>query len=192
MSVHQKIEPKVVNGIPVDDVQALIQSVASDPAKGATRWRVASNWRERTHSRAQVDCFSIGNQRVERQFTFDVDEPNQLGGANGYANPQEYLLGALNACLIAGFTALCALHGYALERLEIVTEGDIDLRGFLGLDASVSPGYDALTTTVTVKGSASPEEFQEVFDMAVATSPNVHNISRPVALATSLDVITDR
>ena len=192
MSVHQKIESQVVNGIHVDDVQTLIQSVAADPVKGATHWRVASAWRERMHSRAQVDGFAIGGQKVERQFAFDVDEPHQLGGANGYANPQEYLLGSLNACLIAGFTALCALHGYALERLEIVTEGDIDLRGFLGLDASVSPGYDALTTTVTVKGSASPAEFQKVFEMAVATSPNVHNIRRPVALSTSLDVIADR
>jgi uncharacterized OsmC-like protein len=192
MSVHQKIEPAVVNGVPVEDVRALVQSVAADPAKGATHWRVASAWRERMHSRAQVDGFAIGGRRIERQFAFDVDDPNQLGGGNGFANPQEYLLGALNACLIAGFTALCALHGYEIKRLEIVTEGDIDLRGFLGLDASVSPGYDALTTTLTVKGSASPEEFQKLFEMAVATSPNVHNISRPIALATSLHVITDR
>ncbi len=187
-----KIAANVVNGIPVDDVQALIQSVSADPAKGATRWRVASAWREGTHSRAQVDGFVIGGQPVQRQFTFDTDEPVQLGGANGYANPQEYLLGSLNACLIAGFTALCALHGYALERFEIVTEGDIDLRGFLGLDASISPGYDALKTTLTVKGSASPEDFRKVFDMAVATSPNVHNITRPVALACALEVVTDR
>jgi len=189
MSMPVKIETNVVNGIHVDDVQALIESVAADPANGATRWRVASAWRGRMHSRAQVDGFAIGPQVVQRKFDFDIDEPLQLGGANGFANPQEYLLGALNACLIAGFTALCALHGYWIERLEVVTEGDIDLRGFLGLDGAVSPGYDALKTTLTVEGSASPEDFRKVFDMAVATSPNVHNIRRPVALTTTLAVI---
>ena len=34
---------------------------------------------------------------------------------------------------ITGYTALCALQGIALQKLEITTEGDIDLRGFFGL-----------------------------------------------------------
>ena len=182
-------KPEIVNGIHVDDIETLIQEVVTEPAKGATHWRVASAWSERMHSRARVDGFTIGSQVVQRRFEFETDEPLQLGGADGFANPQEYLLGSLNACLIAGFTALCALHGYAIERLEVVTEGDIDLRGFLGLDGSVSPGYDALKSTLTVEGSASPDDFRKVFDMAIATSPNVHNIRRPVALTTGLVVI---
>src|ERR1700759_4282404 len=110
MSVVQKIAPAVVNGVHVQDVHALVDSIAADPAKAATRWRVASTWQGRMHSRSQVDGFEMGGQRVERRFAFDVDEPNQLGGDNRYANPQEHLLGALNACLIAGFTALCAVN----------------------------------------------------------------------------------
>jgi hypothetical protein len=189
MTIQQKIQANTVNGICVDDVQALIAGVAAKPAAGATHWRVASSWREAMHSQAHVDGFAIGGQTVQRQFAFDVDEPLQLAGANAYANPQEYLLGALNACLIAGFTVLCAMHGYRLDSLAVVTEGDIDLRGFLGLDTSVSPGYDALKTTLTVKGSASAEEFRTIFDIALATSPNVHNLTRPIALTSSLEVI---
>ena len=34
--------------------------------------------------------------------------------------------------MIVGYTALCALQGITLQKLEITTEGDIDLRGFLG------------------------------------------------------------
>ena len=189
MTIQQKIQANVVNGIHVDDVQALIQSVSADAANGATHWRVASTWREAMHSQARVDGFAIGGQTVPRAFAFDIDEPLQLAGANAYANPQEYLLGALNACLIAGFTVLCAMHGYAIDSLEIVTEGDIDLRGFLALDTSVSPGYDALKTTMTVKGSATPEQFRQVFDMTVATSPNLHNVRRPIAVTPTLEVI---
>jgi uncharacterized OsmC-like protein len=112
----------------------------------------------------------------------EVDEPLELGGTNLSANPQEYLLAALNACMTVGFTALCALNDIEIERLEVVTEGDIDLRGFFGLDPAVSPGYDALNTTLRVKGSASPEEFEHIFQTMLATSPNVHNITRPIAL----------
>ena len=191
MTVQRKIQADSVNGVRVKDVRSLIESVGADPANGATHWRVASRWLGAVHSQARVDGFTIGGQAVQRGFAFDVDEPVQLAGADAYANPQEYLLGALNACLLAGFTVLCALHGYGIESIEIVTEGDIDLRGFLGLDASVRPGYDALKTTMTVKGSASADEFRKVFDIAVATSPNVHNIRRPISLTSSIEVLID-
>jgi uncharacterized OsmC-like protein len=177
-----------VNGIPVEDVRALMGHVAADPAAGVTRWRVASKWEGRMRSSAQVDGFEIGGHAVPRPFRMEVDEPLELGGANHFANPQEYLLTALNACMTVGFTALCALHGIELEVLEIVTEGDIDLRGFFGLDASVSPGYEHLDTCLHVRGSASPAEFQKIFELMLATSPNVHNVTRPIALKACLTV----
>jgi uncharacterized OsmC-like protein len=177
-----------VNGIPVSDVQALIEAVQLDPAAGMTRWRVANTWQGGARSTAKVEGFEIGAEHVRRPFEVEVDEPLQLGGTNLYANPQEYLLGALNACMTVGFTALCALHGIEIERLEIVTEGDIDLRGFFGLDPSISPGYDRLETTVTVRGAAPAAEFQRIFEMMLATSPNFHNISRPIDVTPKLIV----
>ena len=84
--------------------------------------------------------------------------------------------------MIVGYTALCALNDIRIDKLEITTEGDIDLRGFLGLDPNVSPGYDSLEYTVTIKGDASEEKFREIHDMVMATSPNFHNISKAIQL----------
>lgn len=181
--------PTTVNGIPVDAVRGLIDAVADAPAAGATRWRVTNHWRGRMRSRATVEGFSIGGQPVNRAFQMYVDEPLELGGTNMDANPQEYLLAALNACMIVGFTALCALEGHEIEHLEIATEGDIDLRGFLGLDAAVSPGYDGLSTTLWVKGAASAEQFQQIFETMLATSPNFHNVTKPVPVTPRLVVL---
>ena len=122
------------------------------PAKGMTHWRVASSWQGGTHSRAQVDGFVIGGANVPRRFAIDMDEPFEIGGGNAYANPQEYLLAAMNACMIVGYTALCALQGIALQKLEITTEGDIDLRGFFGLDPAVPAGYRELKSRVVIQG----------------------------------------
>ena len=186
MNTTTKIPP--VNGIPVADVQALIEAVSADSSAGMTRWRVANTWRGGTTSRAHVDGFEIGGKHVCRSFGFDIDEPRELGGTNTVPNPQEYLLGALNACMTAGFVVLCALHGIKISRLEIATEGDIDLRGFLGIDASVSPGYDRLDSTVTVEGSATPQEFERILRAMVATSPNFHNVSRAIRVTPKLVV----
>lgn len=172
----------VVNGINVDDVRALIEGVKADQAKGMTHWKVASTWRGRTQSHAQVESFGIGGTEVRRSFGFDIDEPAELGGGNAFANPQEYLLAALNACMIVGYSALCALHGISLEKLEIESEGDIDLRGFFGLDPGVPAGYESLAYTVRIKGDGSPEQFASIHEMVIATSPNFYNLSRAVVL----------
>ena len=181
--------PNVVNGINVDDLFALIEGVKRDAANGKTNWRVTTVWQGQTRSRAQVEGFGIGGEQVPRRFTIDIDEPCELGGTNRFANPQEHLIAALNACLTVGYVAQCAVRGITLESLEIQTDGEIDLRGFLGIDPAVLPGYENLSTLVRIKGSATRQEFAEIHEAVMATSPNFYNVSRPVALKPTLVVV---
>jgi uncharacterized OsmC-like protein len=176
----------VVNGIDTDAVHTLIENVEANPGQGMTHWQVASTWQGGTHSRARVDSFAIGGTSVPRRFSIDIDEPLELGGGNAYANPQEYLLAALNACMMVGYTALCALQGITLQKLEITSEGDIDLRGFFGLDPSVTPGYRELRTRVVIKGDGTEEQLQKIHELVLATSPNFYNITRAVAVVPAL------
>ena len=180
------VEPTVVNGINVDDLFALIDGVKRDAAKGMTRWHVSTSWQGQTRSRTQVEGFGIGGEQVARRFAIDIDEPHELGGSNRFANPQEHLLAALNACMTVGYAAQCAVRGIRLDSLEIETDGDIDLRGFLGLDASVKPGYDELVVTVRLKAAASPLQLERVHDFVCRTSPNRFNVSQPVRLRSRL------
>ena len=183
-----KTKPNVINGLNVDDVTALIESVQENPANGATQWKVASVWGGRTHNRSTVSSFHIGGEAIKREFQIDIDEPEQLGGANQFANPQEHLLAALNSCMMVGYVALCSLKGIQLESLEIDVEGDIDLRGFLALEDGVAPGYESLAYTVRIKGDAPPEAFEEIHQAVMQTSPNFYNLSRAVPLKAKLKV----
>lgn len=67
-----------------------------------------------------------------------VDEPFELLGENTAPNPQEYLMTALNTCVTVGYVAGAAVRGIMLETLEIKTKGELDLRGFLGIDDTVT------------------------------------------------------
>jgi len=117
-----------------------------------------------------------------------MDEPFEIGGGNAHANPQEYLLAAMNACMIVGYTALCALQGISLQKLEITTEGDIDLRGFFGLDPAVPAGYRELKSRVVIKGDGTEEQFQKIHQMVLATSPNFFNITRAIRVMPELTI----
>jgi len=187
MSTQVKtIKPNVVNGINVDDLMTLLSSVEQDASKGKTNWHVSTTWQGQTRSRAEVSGFGIGGEEIARQFSFDIDEPCELGGSNAFANPQEHLIAALNACLTVGYVAQCAIRGITLEKLEIETEGEIDLRGFLGIDTHVPPGYESLNYTVYIKGDGTDAQFKEIHEAVMATSPNFYNLANAVMLKPTL------
>jgi uncharacterized OsmC-like protein len=188
MNAPMKTAPNMVNGLNVDDLLALIESVKQDSAKGKTHWRVSTVWQGQAKSRSQIEGFAIGGEPVARQFSIDIDEPIELGGSNRFANPQEHLIAALNACMTVGYAAQCAVRGIKLESLVIETAGEIDLRGFLGIDPAVPQGYENLGYTVRIKGSGTAQQFAEVHEAVMATSPNFYNMSRPVTLKPALIV----
>ena len=186
--MNTTIEDTQVNGLDVEYLTTAIEAITADPAKGQTHWQVISRWRGGTRSDTSVKTYSIGGHRVAKDFTIRIDEPYELGGTNQFANPQEYLLAALNACMIVGYSAVCALQGIKLDELSIETEGDIDLRGFLGIDTTVRPGYESLRYTVRIKGDATPEQFEKVHEVVKATSPNRFNVATAIALKSTLVV----
>jgi uncharacterized OsmC-like protein len=179
---------RIVNGIDVDELTASIGEIAKDPAKAHTRWKVTTSWKGGTRSETQVDGYEIGGQYVKKNFRIQTDEPLELGGTNLAANPQEVLMAALNACMTVGYTALCSLEGITLEELRIETQGDIDLRGFLGLDPNVKPGYDEIQYRVHIRGNGTPEQFRNIHERVIATSPNRFNLANPIRLKAGLVV----
>lgn len=179
---------QMLNGVDAEFLRQSIETIAADPSMGKTHWSVATHWKGGTRSDSHVEGYRIGGQYVEKDFTVHIDEPLELGGTNQFANPQEYLLSALNACMMVGYVAVCALEGIELQELRIETRGEIDLRGFLGIDPNVKPGYDELQYTVHIKGDATPEQFRKVHEFVTATSPNRFNVATAIPLNARLMV----
>jgi uncharacterized OsmC-like protein len=177
-----------VNGLDVEALAGVVREIEQDPAKGQVEFRVRSEWKGQTRSRSFVDSYTIGGQQVHRSFVIDADEPFELLGRNTAPNPQELLMTALNACITVGYVAGASVKGIALEKVEVETQGALDLRGFLGIDASVVPGYHTIRYVVRIKGDGTPEQFQEIHETVARTSPNYFNISRPVKIDARLVV----
>jgi len=178
----------IINGINTSEVEQLIQDVARNPKAGRAGFCVATNWKGGTKTETTVSHWSLGGVTKRRDFTIRSDEPTELGGTNTNPNPQEILMAGLNACMMVGYAAICSLKGIVLESIEIETEGELDLRGFFGLDPAVKPGYSELHYTVRIRGNGTPEQFREIHEAVMATSPNFSNIASPVRLVPTLIV----
>ena len=177
-----------INGVDTVGLKCLVDAAAPGGQKAEVGFNVATQWRGGMKSESAVTSYKFGGETVEKHFSIRSDEPCELCGDNTSPNPQELLIAALNSCMIVGYVAGATVHGIALENLSIETEGDLDLRGFLGLDSKVKPGYDELHYTVRIKGDGTPEQFAQIHETVMATSPNRWNLSQPVRLVANLVV----
>ncbi len=176
------------NDIDVPALKEVIQAVSEDASKGKVKFHVTTGWTGQTSSTTKVHAMQLGGETVERSFSIRADEPPELLGSNTAPNPQELLFSAMNACMLVGYVVGASFKGITLEKLEIETQGELDLRGFLGIDESVKPGYDSIQYTVRIKGNGTKEQFQEIHDTVVKTSPNRFNMASPIRLDGTLIV----
>jgi organic hydroperoxide reductase OsmC/OhrA len=66
-----------------------------------------------------------------------------VGGGGSGACSGDLLLGALAACAQITCQMVAAAMGIPTERIEVTVEGDLDLRGTLGIAKDVSVGFAA-------------------------------------------------
>jgi uncharacterized OsmC-like protein len=95
----------------------------------------------------------------------------------------ESVLSALASCLSVGFAYNAAAQGIKLDALSFELEGDIDLRGFLGLSDQVSPGYSNIQVTCRIDSDASKAKVDALVDYVKRTSPVLDIIQRAVPVA---------
>lgn len=171
-----------VNGIDLQALEDTVAAINEDAHCGAVAFRVKTEWKGQTRSESTVESYDIGGKTVARSFTIAADEPHELLGTNAAPNPQELLMSAINACMTVGYVAQASVRGITLDSCRIETDGELDLRGFLGLDDKVPAGYRRLNYTVTIEGDGTREQYEEIHRAVMATSPNYFNMARPIEM----------
>ena len=177
-----------VNGLDLQALGEVVEAIEADAGKAQVGFDVVTRWKGQTRSETVVEGFTLGGKRYERQHRVVADEPCELFGTDSAPNPQELLMAAFNACIMVGYVAGAATRGVRLDSVEIRTRGTLDLRGFLGLSDQVAPGYEAIDYDVRIKGDGTAEQFEEIHQAVMKTSPNYFNFSRPIRMNGSLHV----
>ncbi|MBW7957331.1 MAG: OsmC family protein [Deltaproteobacteria bacterium] len=145
--------PEVLNGIDLNKLFTSVDALKNNPELAKFKFRLHNRWMGGGHNRSRVSGFFGLSQenRHKQPFELDGDEPEMLAGTDQGANPVEHLLNALAACLTTTMVYHAALRNIKIDELESELEGDIDLRGFLGLSNDVRRGYQDIRVTFRVK-----------------------------------------
>ncbi len=181
-------QPVPMNGVDTPKLFATIAAVADQRPLAKFQFRAEGRWLEGTHMRSTMSGFfgAGGEMRRRAVFEADADHPGVLCGEDQGPTPVEYLLHALAACLTAGIANIAAARGVTLHNVECAVEGDIDLRGILGLSEEVRNGFQAIRVTCTLQGDASPEMLRKILDQSRARSAVFDVLTRGVPVSITM------
>jgi uncharacterized OsmC-like protein len=180
------------NGVDMNQMFGTLDAIAADPALGRFQFRVSNEWIDGAHNRSTIQRFYGAGQEDESRtdpFVLDAGEPAVLLGHDTGANPAEALLHALAACLTTSLVYVAAARKVRLTSVACTLEGDMDVRGCLGLSDEVRNGFEQVRVTFRVAGDASPEKLREVVARARDRSAVCDVVSNGVPVA--IDVVTD-
>src|SRR6185295_1888466 len=126
---------------------ATLDLIKAQPELAKFQFRATNRWIDGAHNRSTIQGFyAAGGDDTTRVEAFELDagEPAILMGTDTGPNPAEYLLHALAACLTTSLIYVASARGVRLTHVESRLEGDMDVRGALGLSDEVRNGFDQI------------------------------------------------
>ncbi|MGQ0576932.1 MAG: OsmC family protein [Pseudonocardia sp.] len=155
----------MTDALTVDDnlrriAAANADKLATQPERAVVRYRAGGTCGEGVRSEITI-----------RDHHMVVDEPPAVGGRNAAPGPPETALAALLGCIVVTYRLWAAKLEIPLDTITVEAEGDLDVRGFFGIDDSVRAGFGAVRVRVALDGPAGEQRYRELQEAADAHCP---------------------
>ena len=115
--------------------------------------------------RARITLSARGSQTDTVSCSVDIGRAiyeaqahEGVGGAGTAACSGDLLLGALAACAQITCQMVAAAMELPVEKIDVVVEGDLDLKGTLGVDREAAVGFEEIRTRFEIDAPAASEE----------------------------------
>src|SRR5439155_25367002 len=138
------ITDTIRNGVDTEQMFATLDVIKAQPELAKFQFRATNRWIDGSHNRSTIKGFyAAGAEDTTRGEAFEIDagEPAILLGDDSGANPAEFLLHALAACLTTSIVYVAAARKVKLTSIESSLTGDMDVRGALGVDDEPRNGF---------------------------------------------------
>ena len=122
-------------------------------------------------------------------WRFSVGMTEKYGGVNNGPNPGVYGRAALGSCLAIGYGMWAARLEIPVRSLTVEVRARYDVRGELGVDPSVRPGYADVVCVVTVDTDASDAEVHRLLDTADQHSSWLDDLRNPVPVSREVRIV---
>jgi uncharacterized OsmC-like protein len=116
---------------------------------------------------------------------YNAEAHKGVGGGGTGACSGDLLLGALAACAQITCQMVAAAMGIPTERIEVTVEGDLDLRGTLGISKDVPVGFESVHLHFDVAApKATPEQLRGLREKTEQYCVVMQTLMRPPRVQT--------
>lgn len=180
----------VLNGVNVTKLAEAMELIKGNAEIARFKFRNRNKWVDGGLNQSSIDGFYGALQENTRETPFVLynDEPPVLLGEDRGANPVEQVLHGLAGCITTTLVYHAAAKGIKVHEMKTSFEGDLDIRGLLGLPGARRRGYEEIRVIVKVKADASREEIEELVKLAERRSPVYDIVTNPVPVKVTIDV----
>ena len=164
-----KTKNKVDEAVLSKTLAGLVEHLKDNPGDAEASFEASSELKVGFQSKVNI-----------RDFEFESDEPEQLGGTNIGPNPVEYILGSLAACQEIVVKTHAALLGIEVNSVQVDVEGDLDLQGFLNLSEKRA-GFTAVRFETTIDTDETDSgKLERLKELTIDRCPVLDIIENPV------------
>ncbi len=165
----------------VSDIKADVEAVAA--ALRARPERARRTLRTTTRLTSGFACEThAGDKRIVSDWA--VARAENLAGPV----PGQLVSAALGSCVAMGYVLWAARLGIRLDGVEVVVEGDIDLRGVFAVDEGVPKGHTEFRYTALVSSPDPPERLRELSEAVDRGSAVLDDLRRALPVSGELRV----
>lgn len=170
----------ILNGVSRQGLSDAIATMRNDPRLAQFNFRIDNEWLGGGYNRSTVCDFSGAGAEFAHVTEFEIynDEPGVLLSDDKGPNPVENLLHALAGCLTTSIVYHAAARGLKIDAIRTRFEGDLDLRGLLGITKSCRNGYRAINVTFDIDGDLTLDQKRALMAMGPEYSPVFDVVSR--------------
>ena len=174
-------ETPVNNGVNVEALLGAREALGGAPEAAQFTWRASCQWLNGTHSNTSIDgFFGLGGEQNHRaQYSYDVDHPEIFASEDNGPTPVEYILVGLAGCLTAGIAAVAQNRNIQLHSVKSTIEGDMDVRGILGMDSDIRNGFSNIKVKYQIDADASEDDIKALVAQSQKRSAVYDIITNP-------------
>lgn len=186
---------QMINGVDQNAIFDTIEAVSGDADLARFEFRIENQWLSGGLNKTTVKDFHGTKQDIEHETPFEIynDEPPVLLSGDKGPNPVENLLHALAGCLTTSIVYHATANGIPIKSIKTRFEGDLDLRGFLGMSQDVRNGYSGIRAYFEIDGDMTVDQKREMMAMGPRFSPvfDVITNGTPVTCQIEEDTVSE-
>ncbi|MEZ6002239.1 OsmC family protein [Hyphomonas sp.] len=184
----ETMTPAVNNGVNTEALIGARGAFEQQPEAAAFTFRSVCDWEEGTYNANTINpYFGLGQeQQRKKTYRIESDHPEVFAAADRAPTPPEIVLAALASCLTGGVASVAQHRGIQLRNVRATVEGDIDVRGILGMDPDIRNGFSAIRVRFDIDADATEAEIRALIAQSQKRSAVFDILTNPTNVAVML------